>query len=94
MGIKPKDDVYEFHQHGYITSTGWKDNFYSSELKYHKSWDWLMPVITEITTDQNLIENEFRENIMDSIPYGQILDTHENVVNFIKWHNANQKSKS
>tara|TARA_R100000789_G_scaffold77250_1_gene72527 strand:- start:124 stop:468 length:345 start_codon:yes stop_codon:yes gene_type:complete len=56
-----------------------------NELHFHTSWDWLMPVVSKITRDEILIENEY--SIMDTVPYGLIEDTYKVVVEFIKWYN-------
>lgn len=56
-------------------------------LQYHSSWDWLMPVISKITKDERCVENEYRESIMDVVPYGNIEDTIKTVVEFIKDQN-------
>jgi hypothetical protein len=63
------------------------DIFSETELKYHYSWSWLMPVVAKITTGEELIGNEYRESIMDIIPYGDIEDSFNVVVEFIKWYN-------
>ena len=52
--------------------------------EYHESWDWLMPVVGKITRDEKYWENEYREYLMDIIPYGIIEDVYDAVVNFIK----------
>ena len=57
------------------------------EDTYNKSWDWLMPVISKITKDERYIENEYRESIMDVVPYGNIEDTIKTIVEFIKNQN-------
>jgi len=56
----------------------------SNELKYHTSWDWLMPVVGKISRDEKFFENEYRENLLDVVPYGRIQDVFEAVVVFIK----------
>ena len=56
---------------------------------YNVSWDWLMPVISKITKDERCVENEYRERIMDVVPYGNIEDTIKTVVEFIKEYNQN-----
>ena len=66
------------------------DTYLPEHMKFHSSWDWLMPVISKITRDESLIENEYRESIMDTVPYGSIEDTHKTVVEFIKWYNENK----
>ena len=61
-----------------------------SELKYHSSWDWLMPVVKRIVSDVELdidYEDEYREHLMDVVPFAKIEDVYEAVVEFI---NKNQ----
>ena len=65
-------------------------------LKYHSSWDWLMPVWKKIT-DISPVFDEYKE--CDTIGYEayqsvpiflelvEILRVHEYIVNFIKWYN-------
>ena len=52
--------------------------------EYHESWDWLMPVVGKITRDEKYRENEYREYLMDIIPYAIIEDVYDAVVGFIK----------
>ncbi len=59
-------------------------------MEYHTSWDWLMPVVRKILTNENYIDLTQRENIMDSLPYGIEDDTYAAVVEFIKWYNEQQ----
>ena len=62
------------------------DNNHRTEqdLAYHTSWDWLMPVVGKITRDEKYWENEYREYLMDIIPYAIIEDVYDAVVGFIK----------
>ena len=64
------------------------ENFFpptpTDKLKFHESWDWLMPVVGKITRDEKYWENEYREHLMDIIPYGHIEDVYDAVVLFIK----------
>ena len=64
-----------------------EENMLIVEMKYHTSWDWLMPVVSKITRDEMLIGNEYRESIMDTVPYGLIEDTYQAVIQFIKSNN-------
>tara|TARA_R100001509_G_C4871175_1_gene216735 strand:+ start:1701 stop:1988 length:288 start_codon:yes stop_codon:yes gene_type:complete len=61
-----------------------------NELKFHTSWDWLMPVVSKITKDEKYLENEYRENLMDIVPYGQREDVYNAVVEFINEYNKNK----
>ena len=61
--------------------------WYEAEDLPYDEWNWLMPVVSKILTNENLIGYRLRENIMDSLPYGMIKDTYNEVVEFIKWYN-------
>ena len=70
------DDVYYELNHIRLTS--------EDDLRYHTSWDWLMPVVSKITRDEQYWEEDYREYLMDIVPYGHIEDTYDAVVEFIK----------
>ncbi len=59
------------------------DIIYLDELKYHTSWDWLMPVVGKISRDERFLDNEYRETLLDVVPYGRIQDVVDAVANFI-----------
>jgi len=60
-----------------------------NELEYHTSWDWLMPVITNILEKCSELDDMERYHcIIDQIP--QIDHTYKAVVEFIKWYNKNK----
>ena len=82
------------------------DYYYPNELKYHTSWDWLMPVVENI---QSLAIDEVGEiNVMIASHecligedyYHPIINIERNgsyismiyiaVVEFIKWYNENK----
>ena len=65
--------------------------WYEAEDLPYDEWNWLMPVVSKILTNENLIGYRLRENIMDSLPYGMIDDTYDSVVEFIKWYNIKSK---
>ena len=52
---------------------------YVSEMKFHTSWDWLMPVIEEI----DHIQYESIDSIENALATRSIKDTHKAVVEFI-----------
>lgn len=65
------------------------------DLTYHKSWDWLMPVVQKVfDTDFGDKFEEWRVlngRIMNAIGRIDIADTHKKVVDFIKWYNMQSK---
>lgn len=64
----------------------WTNWLRPDEMLFHSSWDWLMPVITNILEIcSELDELERYHVIIDQIP--QIHHTHSSVVEFIKWYN-------
>jgi hypothetical protein len=86
MGVQYKSDeeylkkLKEMREHG----VGYEQGYMESQLNYHESWDWLMPVVGKITRDEKYWENEYREHLMDIIPYAIIEDVYDAVVGFIK----------
>ena len=61
------------------------------DLKFHSSWDWLMPVIEQIeNTESYITTKETMKNIRLSIP--DINLVYHFVVEFIKWYNENKIS--
>jgi hypothetical protein len=57
-------------------------------VKFHTSWDWLMPVVGEI--DHLEYESERLDKIEMAIKTRQINAVHKAVVEFIKWYNENK----
>ena len=86
MGVQYKSDEDYFKELAEMREDGifYEQGYMESQLNYHESWDWLMPVVGKITRDEKYWENEYREYLMDIIPYGIIEDVYDAVVNFIK----------
>lgn len=80
-------NVHEIMQDGY-SEYDFDDNtldvVHENKLKYHSSWDWLMPVVAKISRDEKYFEEEYREYLLDVVPYGHIEDVYDAVINFIK----------
>jgi len=55
-------------------------------IKYN-DFNSLMPVVSKITRDESFVENEYRESIMDTVPYGIIEDTYKTIIEFINFYN-------
>tara|TARA_B110000858_G_scaffold103773_1_gene118898 strand:- start:56 stop:301 length:246 start_codon:yes stop_codon:yes gene_type:complete len=60
------------------------DFFY---LKYHDSWDWLMPVVEKIMWDNDIEDNQCT-NIAEALCDAKIDRVYEAVVKFIKTYNT------
>lgn len=58
-----------------------------SNLLYHKSWDWLMPVVVKIKGMN--IEDEEMFNEIDFYATSSIENLYSAVVRFIEWVNEN-----
>tara|TARA_R110000796_G_scaffold194914_1_gene311268 strand:+ start:1628 stop:1966 length:339 start_codon:yes stop_codon:yes gene_type:complete len=66
------------------------DVFHPEDMQFKTSWDWLMPVVKRIVSDVEFdvgYENEYREHLMDVVPFANIEDVYEAVVEFIKNQN-------
>ncbi len=60
-------------------------------LKYHLSWDWLIPVIDKIYSSDDYVEykkslNQFSDGIFINTKY--IDSTYNQVVDYLKWYNS------
>jgi len=86
MGVQYKSDEDYFKELAEMREDGifYEQGYMESQLNYHESWGWLMPVVGKITRDEKYWENEYREYLMDIIPYGIIEDVYDAVVGFIK----------
>ena len=58
-------------------------------LKYHSSWDWLMPVVEKIMWDNNIKDAECT-NIEDALCDAKIDRVYDAVVEFINEYNKNK----
>jgi len=71
-----------------------KDFIQFQDLKYHSSWNWIMPVVKKCLNltmeDLENYEKQY-ENIDDSFYQVNIDQTYKAVVEFIKWYNKNKK---
>ena len=57
-----------------------------NELKYHSSWDWLMPIVSKCRKESNA-EDSHWESVYYSLEGCDIDVTYQSVVDFIKWYN-------
>jgi hypothetical protein len=59
--------------------------YFHFEMKYHSSWDWLMPVVKKILHEINAINTE--ANIHQSLIKCDLTALHQSVHFFIQWYN-------
>jgi hypothetical protein len=60
-------------------------------LKYHSSWDWLMPVVIECFNRYDAIESNNTNHqfiLNDALIECNIESLYKAVVNFIEWYNS------
>jgi uncharacterized protein YyaL (SSP411 family) len=67
-------------------SVGLGMHIYPDEMRYHISWDWLMPVVEKIMWDNDIEDNECT-NIEEALCDAKIDRVYEAVVEFIKTYN-------
>lgn len=90
MGVKPLQSPYhwvhadvEYEMYGVldfiVDGVDEKHFFRADELEFHKSWDWLMPVVEKI------YQLDSNADFFGSI---NLEATYKEVVGFIKQHNA------
>lgn len=60
-------------------------------MKYHLSWDWLMPVVEKCLIGEAENSNDtLIKNIYDGLTEIDIASTHIAVVEYIKWYNRHK----
>jgi uncharacterized protein YyaL (SSP411 family) len=64
-------------------SVGLGMHIYPDEMRYHISWDWLMPVVEKIMWDNDIEDNECT-NIEEALCDAKIDRVYEAVVEFLK----------
>ncbi len=80
-------------------SCGWESvrEFFPDEMKFHTSWDWLMPVVEKCFTNQQFNagseEDVLIMKLNDAILTVNINEVHKAVVEFIKWYNENKETE-
>ena len=66
---------------------------YDNKMKYHSSWDWLMPVALKcVEIAENMQADEWVSSIQMSVAsYKATIElAYKEVIEFIKWHNKNK----
>lgn len=92
MGAKPfresvSEDIYSYEMYGVIESiddgVDEKHFFLPSEMKFHISWDWLVPVVQKIEMDCQGVPVQ----LLNLSLYSEMVEVYDAVVDFIE-HNA------
>jgi hypothetical protein len=66
-----------------------KEHYEPKEMKYHTSWDWLIPVVSKILTGSYTLEGVKKmKEVQNSLITCSIEKTFESVCNFIGWSNS------
>lgn len=70
-----------------------EEPFLLSELKFHTSWDWIIPVIKEVKLSRissNDNGYEIIDRIDNSLMECDIDSLHSHLYDFIEWYNQNK----
>lgn len=78
MGVYTAENGYDYSAIG------------NKGVRYHTSWDWLMPVIEKCKESQIFGSQRLITNIYNRLLELDILATHANVVDFIEFYNQNK----
>lgn len=81
--------IAEFIGWQYNSKGFWEQTIFDfhKELKFHKSWDWLMPVVEKILYNTPNSEKWAIYKISDYVGSIDIKSTYKTVIEFIKWYN-------
>lgn len=60
------------------------------KLKYHSSWDWLMPVVEKCYQCDYEEGGDMHMRMNDAIMTINIEEVYQAVIEFIKWYNENK----
>lgn len=96
----PAHSYEEAHlQDGYMETIDTFSPFFD-EMKFHSSWDWIMPVVNKILDDEEIdlgyisYRSEEAMFIKDSLIECNLENLYKSVIEFIKWYNTtHQKTK-
>ena len=72
---------------------GVQSDYMEHELRYHESWDWLMPVLKKINEQISPNVKGLWRTITNPYEFS-IEDVYKQVVKFINQYNNNDESKS
>ena len=66
---------------------------YVDKLKYHSSWDWLIPVVKKcLIGEAETNRPDLVSNIYESLVNLEIDLVYKDIIEFIKWYNQQNKS--
>lgn len=104
MGAKMRKNGYFYD--GITFSTGW-NTCRPENMKYHDSWDWLMPVVEKIhglgwlptltfggryrSYSRAVFHNPNNRELFDREAETMIEATYKAIVQFIQWYNENKQ---
>lgn len=98
MELRKKKMAKGMPEYQYYHKFG-EDGFYMWEneyaLKFHYSWNWLMPVVSKIRSivqDSSMYETEGFQDLINEMAEGcadvNVLQTYNAALKFIKWYNS------
>ena len=79
MGVVFHDDENQYYDNNGL--------YIGEELRYHTSWDWLMPVVQKFSESNKYLDEQDEQDLMQTLLYGYIDDVYRLIVEFIKEYN-------
>lgn len=81
------NDGYSKHEH-------FKDTFWTKTIKYHYSWNWLIPLINKIYENDWYYKwkdtsGQFEKEVFINTKFIEV--TWQQVIEFIKWYNEQRR---
>lgn len=74
----------------YYSKKGFTNTHLTEDLKYHKSWDWLIPVVEKICAIEDGEGYKFRRSLDGGLFIG-IDNVYNTATQFIQWYNNQNK---
>ena len=70
---------------------GVQSDYMEHELRYHESWDWLIPVVQRLIDEYVSIDEQDEQDLQQSVLYDKIDSVYQIVVEIIEKYNSEDR---
>ena len=70
---------------------GVQSDYLECELRYHESWDWLIPVVQRLIDEYVSIDEQDEQDLQQSVLYDKIDSVYQIVVEIIEKYNSEDR---